>query len=75
MTNISIDLSKNTDPIIADCIKVIKNVAEDLEINFFVVGAAARDLILGQFYDLPTGMVTKDIDIGITVSSWEHYQK
>jgi len=29
MTNISIDLSKNTDPIIADCIKVIKNVAEE----------------------------------------------
>ncbi len=75
MTNISIDLSKNTDPIIADCIKVIKNVAEELEIDFFVVGAAARDLILGQFYDLPTGMVTKDIDIGITVSNWKHYQK
>jgi hypothetical protein len=25
MTSISIDLSKNTDPVIADCIKTVKN--------------------------------------------------
>jgi len=63
MTSISIDLSKTTDPVIADCIKAVKNVADDLGINFFVVGAAARDLILGQYYGLPTGLKTRDIDL------------
>lgn len=75
MTSISIDLSKNTDPVTTDCIKAIKIVADDLEIDFFIVGAAARDLILGQYYSLPTGLKTRDIDIGITVIDWEHYEK
>ena len=56
MMSISIDLSKNTDPVIADCIKAVKKGADDLGIDFFVVGAAARDLILGQYYGLPTGL-------------------
>lgn len=75
MTSISIDLSKNTDPVITDCIKAVKNAADDLEIDFFVVGATARDLILGQYYGLPTGLKTMDIDLGITVIDWEHYEK
>ncbi|MBL7196115.1 MAG: hypothetical protein ISS64_07460 [Desulfobacterales bacterium] len=70
-----IDLSKNTDPLIANCLKAIKSVAEELDIDFFVVGAVVRDLILGQLYGLPTGLETKDIDLGITVKDWEHYQK
>lgn len=68
MTNILIDLSKNTDPLIANCLKAIKNIAEELAIDFFVVGAVVRDLILGQLYGLPTGLETKDIDLGITVT-------
>ncbi len=46
MTSISIDLSKNTDPVITDCIKAVKNAADDLEIDFFVVGATAYPVIL-----------------------------
>jgi predicted nucleotidyltransferase len=75
MTSISIDLSKKTDPLIANCLKAIKNIAEELDIDFFVVGAVVRDLILGQLYGLPTGLETRDIDLGITVRDWEHYQK
>ncbi|RLB80933.1 MAG: hypothetical protein DRH17_10575 [Deltaproteobacteria bacterium] len=75
MTNILIDLSKNTDPLIANCLKAIKNVAGELDIDFFVMGAVVRDLILGQLYGLPTGLETKDIDLGITVKDWEHYQE
>jgi predicted nucleotidyltransferase len=75
MTSISIDLSKNIDPVIVDCIKSVKNVADDLGIDFFVVGAAARNLILGQYYGLPTGLQTRDIDLGITVIDWKLYEK
>ncbi len=75
MTSISIDLSKDIDPDIVDCIKAVKNDADDLGIDFFIVGAAARDLILGQYYGLPTGVKTRDIDFGITVIDWEQYEK
>lgn len=75
MTSTSIDLSKNTDPLIVDCLKAIKNVAKKMDIDFFVVGAVVRDLILGQLYGLSTGLKTMDIDIGIMVTDWKHYQK
>jgi len=73
MTSTSIDLSKNTDPLIVDCLKAIKNVAKKMDIDFFVVGAVVRDLILGQLYGLSTGL--KTMDIGIIVTNWKHYQK
>jgi hypothetical protein len=41
MTSTSIDLSKNTDPLIVDCLKAIKNVAKKMDIGFFVVAAVA----------------------------------
>lgn len=75
MTGTLIDLSKNIDPLIADCLRAIKAVAEDLDIDFFVVGAVVRDLVLGQLYGLPTGLETKDIGLGVNVTDWKHYQK
>jgi predicted nucleotidyltransferase len=75
MTNISIDLSQKIDPLVADCLNDIKKVAEALDIGFFAVGAVVRDLILGLHYNIPTGLKTRDIDLGITVVDWEHYGK
>jgi len=75
MTSTLIDLSKNTDPLIVDCLKAIKNVAKKMAIDFFVMGAVVRDLILGRLYGLSTGLKTMDIDIGIMVTDWKHYQK
>jgi predicted nucleotidyltransferase len=46
-----------------------------MDIDFFVVGAVVRDLILGQLYGLSTGLKTMDIDIAIIVTDWKHNQK
>jgi len=46
-----------------------------MDIDFFVVGAVVRDLILGQLYALSTDHKTMDIDIGIIVTGWKHYKK
>ncbi len=43
--------------------------------DFFVVGALVRILILEQYYNISTGVATLDIDIAITVVDWEHYEK
>jgi predicted nucleotidyltransferase len=75
MTNISIDLSKNCDPLVIGCLSDLNHAAKDLDIEFLVVGALARILILEQYYHLPTGVATLDLDIGISVVDWAHYKK
>ena len=75
MTNSSIDLSKNCDQLTIDCLTDLSYEAKELNIDFFVVGALVRILILEKYYNLPIGVATLDLDIGITVTDWEHYKK
>ena len=53
MTNLSIDLSKNCDQLTIDCLEEISDQAKELNMDFFVVGALVRILILEQHYKIP----------------------
>ena len=75
MTNTSINLSKLCDPSTRDCLTVIRDQASSLNTDFFVVGALVRILVLERYYNIPTGVGTLDIDIGVTVIDWAHYEK
>lgn len=75
MRNLSIDLSAQCDPSTIACLLKIRDLAKNLEVDFFVVGALARRLILEQYYDLPIRVATLDIDIAITVADWDRYEK
>jgi predicted nucleotidyltransferase len=75
MKNSSIDLSKKCDQSIISCLTEIRDQAEKMNMDFVVVGALVRILILEQYYNLSTGVATRDIDIGITVIDWDHYEK
>jgi len=43
-------------------------------INYFVVGAFARDILLKNIFNQPTGLATQDIDIAIQLDTWDKYQ-
>lgn len=75
MTNSSIDLSKNCDPLTIACLTEISYQSKELNMDFFVVGALFRILILEQYYKIPIGVATLDIDIAVTVVDWAHYDK
>ena len=75
MTNSSINLSKHCDPLTIDCLTDLSYEAKKLNIDFFVVGALVRILIIEKYHKLPIGVATLDLDIGITVTGWEHYKK
>lgn len=48
-------------------------VAKELNVQFFVVGAIARDIVFTNIYGVQTGRATNDIDLGINLESWKHY--
>lgn len=55
-----------------EVLKSISRSADMLSVEYFIVGATARDLVLGV-YDIDAGRATKDLDIGIQVETWDHF--
>lgn len=47
--------------------------ARELSIDYLVVGAMARDLVLVHGFDANTERGTRDVDFGINVASWDEF--
>ena len=70
-----LDLSGKIDGITVEFLETIADMAESLNVPFFVVGAMARDIILVQGYGIVTGRATEDIDLAVQVSDWNCYER
>jgi predicted nucleotidyltransferase len=69
------DLSKKIDELLIEALREIKKTADTLGISFFVVGATARDIILKHCYEIEPPRMTRDIDLGVEVESWELFNR
>lgn len=70
-----IDLSEKIDNFILEILETIEKVSQSLSMDFFVVGATARDIILECAYGISTMRATQDIDFGVRVSNWKQFEK
>jgi len=75
MTRKLLDLSGKIDPTTIEFYEAIATVAASLNIPFFVVGAAARDMIFEHGFGVTPRRATTDIDLGVKVSDWNQYKK
>ena len=75
MNGTSLDLSEKVDRTVVDTVAAVSSAAEHLGIQFFIVGAAARDFLLEYACGIRTGRATEDVDFGVRVSSWDEYEK
>lgn len=75
MSNILFDLSGKIEQKTVEALSALKSVADSLKISFFVVGASARDFILEHCYGIKPRRMTKDIDLGVEVASWEQFRQ
>jgi len=62
------------DPLILEVVRKIDEVARKHETDYFLAGATAREVILRHVFGRPAGPRTLDIDFGIAVRDWEHFQ-
>lgn len=62
------------DPLILEAVRKIDDVARKHETDYFLAGATAREVILRHVFGRPAGRRTLDIDFGIAVRDWEHFQ-
>ena len=70
-----LDLSEKIDSNALEALSLVAQIAESLNARFFVAGATARDAILKLGYDINTGRATVDLDLGVQVADWDHYDK
>lgn len=75
MTNTLLRLRKKIPDQISEILRAVSSAAEELDIQAFVVGATARDLIFEYVYDAPIKRATEDIDFGVAVGSWAEYEQ
>jgi predicted nucleotidyltransferase len=54
--------------------RAVDAVAQELHLSYFLIGAMARDVLLGHVLGLPTGRATRDMDFAFALESWEQFQ-
>lgn len=70
-----LDLSGKIDALTVTFYEAVVSIIENLNIEYFIVGASARDLIFEHGFDIKPIRATRDIDIGIYVSDWNEFSK
>lgn len=75
MTRMSLDFSGKSDLIgLARLVRAVQAVAHPRGIEFFLMGAAARDLMLRYAHGISATRLTEDADFAVMVRDWTAYE-
>lgn len=75
MTVTSLNLTGKIDPLVAELLAAAAQVAEREGVEFFVAGAAARDLVLEHGYGMKSRRATMDVDLACSMADWGTYAR
>ncbi|OGB21790.1 MAG: hypothetical protein A3I66_15135 [Burkholderiales bacterium RIFCSPLOWO2_02_FULL_57_36] len=70
----SLDFSQKTDLVpLAHVVRALQSVAQSMAVELFLMGAAARDLMLHHAHNIPPQRQTEDVDFAVMVHNWETF--
>lgn len=69
----SYNLSGRIESSLIDALAEIRRVSGKLNLDFLVVGATARDLVMEYIFSVRAPRRTMDIDVAVCVANWEEY--
>ncbi|WP_282235821.1 nucleotidyl transferase AbiEii/AbiGii toxin family protein [Salinicola endophyticus] len=75
MTAISLTLTSPLEPSVRDTLGDMNTVAAALGIDYVLIGATARDIVLHHLFGAPRPRATRDIDFAIYVRDWDDYRR
>jgi len=55
-------------------VQALQDVAQALGINYFLMGAAARDLMLQHAHNIAPFRLTVDVDFAVSVADWPSFE-
>jgi predicted nucleotidyltransferase len=72
--NILLDVSQKLEGTNVELLLAVHAATQELGVRYCIVGAFARDIILGLGYGINTGPATLDIDFGLMMDSWGQFE-
>lgn len=75
MTQKLLNISDKIEPSSLDVLTIVTKIAREINIETFVIGATAIDIIFAQIYGFKIHRITNDIDFSVRVKNWEDYSK
>jgi len=73
MSNLLINISEKLDRPTIALYRAVSKAASEIGVEYIVVGASARDLLLHHGYGLRIIRATADTDFGVQVSTWDQF--
>lgn len=70
-----LDISTKIDPFTSEVLTLVAKITNTLNIDFFVIGATARDIIFDLIYGIKIQRGTNDIDFSVRVKNWEDFSR
>lgn len=70
-----LDISHKIDQVSTDLLLAVDSTAAALGVTYFIIGAFARDVILGLCFGIDTGEATRDIDFGLMMDDWAQFDE
>lgn len=70
MTSTLLNIARKVDPTTLTILQSVADAAQHLSIPLFVIGAAARDLVLHYHYGAAISRATQDLDFAIQIPDW-----
>lgn len=71
----SISPKRPLDPTLLHVLRAVAEESAAAGIDYMLVGATARDMLLTHVFDLPAGRATYDVDFAVAVASWEQFER
>ena len=68
-------ISTKIDPFTSEVLTLVSKITDTLNMDFFVIGATARDIIFNLIYGIKIQRGTNDIDFSVRVRNWEDYTR
>lgn len=72
---IQISSEKLGNPQLAELLKVLAGCFKELDLQFYVIGATARDIVMRQLMDVSSSRRTQDLDIAVAINDWERFEE
>ena len=60
-------------PLLKELLHELNNFFSAMGIDFYIIGATARDIVLSNIYDLVPDRKTVDLDIAVAISDWNQF--
>lgn len=73
--NTSLDVSRKLDQVSIDLLLAVDSAAAALDVSYCVIGAFARDVVLGLCFGIDTGEATRDVDFGLMMDDWAQFEE